>query len=187
MAVVIGLLASVVLAIFHDDLFGGLVVAALLIVVQPLILVLLVPVALTLALLFRFDSNTLLAFRSRMHRDFVVRSLALVSLGMMIGLTSTSSVALHARSDCVRLRYFCEPIRAEGRHDAQGWPIPWIASGVVDDYDRAQTVVGFALDVLFWFWIVSIPQGLWWLGVRLLRAIHGYRQRQADPTADGAR
>ena len=121
MAVGIGMGGLAALVVLRDDLFGGLVVAALLVVVQPLILLLLVPVALTLALLFRFDSETLLSFRSPAHRDFAVRSLALVSLGMMIGLASRSSVALHSRTDCVRLLNFCEPTRAEGRHDARGY------------------------------------------------------------------
>ena len=175
MAVGIGIGGLAALVVLRDDLFGGLVVAALLVVVQPLILLLLVPVALTLALLFRFDSETLLAFRSPTHRDFVVRSLALVSLGMMIGLASRSSVALHSRTDCVRLLNFCEPTRAEGRHDARGWPIPWITSGVVDDYDRAQSIVGFALDVLLWFWIVSIPQ---MVGAGVRRLIGALRWRR---------
>ncbi len=168
----IGVLLLIALVVFRDDLFGGFFVAAWLVVLQPLILVLLVPVAITLALLFRFDPETLLAFRSPTHRDFVVRSLALVSLGMMVGLASMNSVALHTRSECVRLVYFCEPIRAEGRHYGRGWPVPWIAYGVVDDYDRAQAVDGFTLDVLLWFWMVSIPQAvgsLAWRGIHVLR------------------
>ena len=145
---------------------------------------LLVPIAVTVALLFRYDDRSFLAFRSHTRRDFVVRTLAVVSLGMMLGLASMGSVAMHARSDCVKLLNFCEPIRAEGRHVYRGWPIPWVSDGAVDDYDRASNILGFGLDVLLWFWMVSIAQGLGWLGVRLTGAVRGHRRKHAEPTAD---
>ena len=65
--------------------------------------------------------------------------------------------------------------RAKRYDFGERWPIPWIASGVVDDYDRAQSVVGFALDVLLWFWIVSIPQ---MVGAGVRRLIGALRWRR---------
>lgn len=111
--------------------------------------------------------------------------MALVSLGIMVGPASVHSVGMQTRTDFAKVLNFCEPIRAEGCRVYRGWPIPWVSSAAVDDYDGASDVFGFALDVVFWFWMVSIPQVLGLLTQRLVRAIGRWRRRRGDSLPKG--
>lgn len=171
---------------FRDPLFGALTMAGLLALAQPILpLTLLAAVGVTVAVLCRSDERSLLAFRSPRHRAFAWRSLALAVCGLIFGLVEAGAVHLRPSPDCDPLRELCGPMRLEGWHEYRGWPISWVNAGVVDAYDQAQAVIGFVLDLLLWFWIVSVPHALVLLAARAGRWWRRARKRPDSRSGQG--